>query len=393
MPGALHGARVIELAEGIAGPYAGQLLAGLGADVLKVEPPEGDVTRRWGPFPNDEPHPERSAHFLYLNCGKRSVTLDTTTGAGRTVLARLVANADIVLCDYAPSEAPKRGADAATLRAVNPQAVSVSITPFGESGPYRDYRADEIVIQALCGIMDLTGEPDREPLMVGASLMSYVAGQTACYATLAAHYHQVLRGQGQHVEVSLLEAATAVMEHSPVAWTYLGFERKRTGNWGGQAAWGIYPCADGYAGIISGLGDTYGRFLQFIGPPLTDERFASMHARVLHADEINAVLMEWLAGRSKLEVYRAAQQERLPFSYVCDAKDVLESEQLRAREYFAFIDHPYAGTLPYAGPPFRMSACPWEAKRAPLLGEHNEAVLMGELGLSAGELARAGAAR
>jgi len=389
MEHALSDLRVLDLTSGIAGPYGSQLLAGLGADVVKVEPPgTGDRTRQEGPFPGDHPNSEASGLFLYLNAGKRSVTLDLTKPTGRALLDRLIARSDMMLLDFAPQVVNDLGLDYRDLAAKWPDKVIVAITAFGLDGPYCDYQADEIVIQALSGLMDMTGDPAREPLQVGVPLAQYATGATVFAAALTARYHQVLTGEGQLVDISLLESLTAIMEHSPVTWAYRRVVRKRTGNWGGPAAWGIYPCKDGHVGVISGLGESYQRFLDLVGPPLTDEKFRPFGARAHYADEINAALFAWLTDKGREEVYHLAQAHRLPFSYVCDAQDVLRSPQLTAREYFATVEHPVAGRVTYPGAPFRLGETPWQNHRAPLLGEHNEAVYVEELGVSQEELVR-----
>jgi crotonobetainyl-CoA:carnitine CoA-transferase CaiB-like acyl-CoA transferase len=388
---ALAGLRVLEVASGIAGAYAGQLMAGLGADVVKVEPPgSGDPLRREGPFPGDKPDPEASGLFLYLNAGKRSVTLDIARGETRDVFDRLVARSDLLVLDLAPARADALGLAYAELAARHPEKVVVALTPFGLDGPYRDYSADDITLQALSGLMDITGEPGDAPLQVGVPLAGYAAGTTAFTAALTARFHQLMTGEGQLVDVSMLEAMTAIMEHSPVTWVYQGVLRKRTGKWGGAAAWGLYPCADGFVGVISGLGESYQRFRRLIGPPLTEDRFASLGARSEFVDEMNAAIVAWLADKTKDEAYHLAQAQRLPFSYICDASDVLRSGQLQERGFFAEVDHPVAGHVTYPGAPFRMSETPWRDLRAPLLGEHNDDVYRLELGLDAATLVRLG---
>jgi len=381
MAGALEGIRVLDLTEGIAGPYATGLMAGLGAEVIKIEQPGlGDPARRWGPFPADLPHPERSGLFLCLNGGKKSVTLDTGSPTSRRLLLRLVATAEIV---FQEQPGLLRFDELASQA---PNIILVTVSPFGTEGPYAGYTGAEAVYQALCGLAHITGEPSREPLTVGAPLAQYSAGQLAFAAALTAYYHRLSGGQGQEVEVSLLEAATTIMEHAPAIWSYRKRVRRRLGNLGGLAGWGIYACRDGYVGVISGLGQAYESFLEWVG--LTDPKFRSWAARTEHADEMHAAIVAFLADRNKREVFQEAQAMGIPFGYVCTVADLAASPQLAARGFFSEVEHPVAGRLPLPGTPFLRSETAWRAAPAPALGEHNGEVLCGELGLSRQELGR-----
>ncbi|MBI1886720.1 MAG: CoA transferase [Chloroflexi bacterium] len=390
MPAALDGLRVIDLTQGVAGPYATNLFAGLGADVIKVEPPgAGDFSRRLRPFPEDRPDGEGSGLFHYLNAGKKSVTLDTAGRSGQALLHKLAATSDIVI-EEASTAGGGSPLDYETIQAVKPEVIVTSVTSFGGDGPYHDFAGSEIVYQALCGLAFMTGEPSREPLMVGVPLAQYAAGQLACVATLTAFYHRLESGEGQRVDVSVFEAATTIMEHAPAIWSYRRIVRKRMGNLGGLAGWGIYPCRDGYVGVISGLGQTYDSFLDWLG--LTDPKFRSWAARTVHADEMHAAIVGWLADRSRHDVFREAQARGFPFGYVCTVEDLAQSPQLEARGFFQAVEHPRLGRLTVPGAPFLMSGTPWRTERAPRLGEHNEAVFCGELGVSRQELARLAAA-
>ncbi len=385
MAGALEGIRALDLTEGIAGPYAAALMAGLGAEVIKVERPRlGDVARRWGPFPADRPHLEGGGLFLYLNGGKKGVTLATDSASGRRLLMRLAATADIVFQDQGGPLGWQE------LRAESPQVVLVSVSPFGVGGPYEVYHGAEAVYQALCGLVYITGEPSREPITVGAPLVQYAAGQLAFAAALTAYYHRLQGGQGQQVSVSALEAGATIMEHAPAIWSYRKRVRRRLGNLGGLAGWGIYPCRDGYVGVISGLGQAYESFLEWMG--LTDPKFLSWAARTEHADEMHAAIVGFLADKGKQEVFQEAQARGIPFGYVCTVEDLAASPQLAARGFFREVDQPDGGRRKVPGPPFLMSEAPWRAAAAPRLGEHNEEVLCQGLGLSKGELSRLRAA-
>lgn len=364
--GALSGLRVLEIGEGFALACAGSFFAGLGADVVKVESPgRGDLLRSRGPFLQDAPDREASALFAYLNGGKRSVTLATRSPTGRALLHALARTRDIVL------HAPDDGQQPLSVGEGGP--VVVSVTPFGLEGPYAGLPATELTLQAMMGLAYITGEPHREPLQVGVPLASYVSGQTAFVAALAAYL-----GASNRADVSMFESAVAVLEHAPMTWAYRHRVWKRRGNWSGIAGWGVYPCADGYAAIISGIGAAYARFRELIG--LTDPELAGLSARTSRAADIDAAILRWLEGRPRRQAFEEGQRRRLPFGYVASADDILSSPQLQARGFFVELERPGQRPVRFPGAPYIMSECSWRWARPPRLGEHNEGVFT-ELGL------------
>ncbi len=379
--------RVIELAQGIAGPYCGKLFADLGTEVIKVEPPEGDRSRRYGPFPNDEPHPERSGLYLHLNTGKKSLTLDASVTSGQLILKKLLARADVLIEDETA-----RGDDALAAEFAN--LVRVSITPFGLSGPYKDYRGNSLTAMAMSTIMYNTGEPDREPLTTGGTPADYIAGIHAWIGALAAIEGRVRDGTGQRVDVSLAEAAACTDEYNAAMYGFQGAIRRR---YYSRHIFGypmdILPCKDGYVVVIPGAqgfpqrgmvaeGRVSPMALLMEDPELDkSDFFQSGQVRMVRWQDFDELLLPWLRAHDAQEVVMTAQALRMPFALVPSVKDLLDDPHLVERSYFRQIDHPRAGALPYAGPPFRMSETPPQIERAPLLGEHNEAVL-GELGYS-----------
>ncbi len=363
-PGALSGLRVLEVGEGFALACAGSFFAGLGADVVKVERPDrGDALRWRGPFLGGRPDPERSALFAYLNGGKRSVTLDVTSRTGRTLVGRLARGRDVVLHSLEPPAAAFVDAGS------DQRPVVISVTSFGAEGPYAGLPATELTMQAMMGLAYLTGEPHREPLQVGVPIAAYVSGQTAFVAALA-----TLLGAGQRrADVSMFEAAVAVLEHAPMSWAYRRRIWKRRGNWSGIAGWGVYPCADGFAAIISGIGAAYGRFRELVG--LDGEEFASASARTQRASEIDAAVLRWLEGRTRRAAFREGQRRRLPFGYVAGAADILDSPQLTARGFFVELRDDGEQPVRLPGAPYRMSETGWRWSRPPRLGEDTATVL------------------
>lgn len=363
----LQEVRVLEMGDGVAVAYAGHLLAGLGAEVWKIEPPNGDPMRRQAPFPGDRADPEASAAFLFYNSGKRSVCIGPDRRGDAALLRRLAAGADIVIADAAAARLLK--ARALSRRG----AIVVAVTPFGLTGPYRSFGATDLTLQAIMGLMFITGEPGRAPLKVGLPIPELVTGQLAALVAMASLWQRGSVGPGMLVDLSIWECALTAMEHAPMNWSYRRALWRRRGNLGGIAGWGLYPCKDGHVGVISGLGETYDEFRRMIGPPLDDPKFASMAARTRFADEMHAAILSWLSPRGRRSVVREAQRRRLPFGYLHSVADLLESPQFKARRFFRRIPHPHAGSLPYPAGPFRSSSAEWRVDRAPLLDEHRQA--------------------
>lgn len=387
---ALAHLKVLDLTHYAAGPYCTRLLAGLGAEVLKIERPGvGDGARRLGPFPGRVPHLEKSGLFLYLNAGKKGLTLNLKAPAGVEILKKLVAQADVLVENFAPRVMPSLGLAYETLRELNPSLVMVSISNFGQSGPYCDYKATEIVLQAMGGLMHLTGEPGREPLGAWGYQACYLAGAAASGVTLAALYGRDATGQGQHIEVSIMEAVASILEQATTVGAYSGAVRKRSGNrHHASHPMAVMPCQDGYMGVFVASEADWETFARFVGrEELLNPKYADGPSRLRYADEIDAVLGPWLRERTREQLFHEAQAWRFPFAMVLGLDEVLEDPQHRARGFFSTIRHPAAGDITYPGAPFLMSQTPFQlARPAPRLGEHNEAIYGRRLGYSAKKL-------
>ena len=387
MPGLLEGVKVLDLTHYFAGPYCAKLLATLGAEVVKVERPDGgDPLRHFPPFANPRQPAESGAWFLYLNTSKKSVTLNLKSDKGREILRQLARDADILVENFAPGVMARLGLDYPTLQAENPALVMTSISNYGQTGPYRDWKASEINLYAAGGLMNITGEPEEPPLKEGAPLAQLGAGQNAFVATLTALLYAEDTGQGQHIDLSIAEYATNVLENALMQYSYSGREFTRVGNRGyGRAAWGIYPCQDGFVGIIAGPDTNWPEVANIMETPeLADPRFASRQGRLLNADEVDALMLPWLLEHDKVDIFKAGQEHGLGFSFVAGMQDILEMEQLTARDYFVELGHPVAGSFRYPGPPIspHIEIAPWVYRRAPLLAEHCLEIL-GGLGYSA----------
>jgi crotonobetainyl-CoA:carnitine CoA-transferase CaiB-like acyl-CoA transferase len=385
--GALSNLRVVELAQGIAGPYCGKLFSDLGADVIKIEPAGGDRSRRYGPFPNDDPQPEKSGLFLHLNTGKKSLTLDTSFTSGQVVLKKLLSNVDVLIDDESSH------LDDA-LVAEFPNLVRVTVTPFGLTGPYAGYRGNSLTAMAMSTIMYGTGEPNREPLTTGGTPADYIAGIHAWIGALAALESRALDGKGQRVDVAVADAAACADEYNAAMYGFQGAIRRR---YYSRHIFGypmdIMPCKDGYVVVVPGAtgfpqrgmveAGSVSPMALLMGDPELDksEFFQSGQVRMTRWQEFDELIMPWLKENNSAEIVALAQALRMPFAIVPTVADLLDDPHLAERAFFQRIDHPKVGELTYAGPPFRMSETPLQIDRAPTLGEHNEP-LLGDLGYS-----------
>ena len=392
-PSTLSNLRVLEVASLIAGPYCGKLLASLGANVIKVEPPTGDPSRRRGPFPDDVPHPERSGLYLYLNTGKQSVTLNLADPSARELLHQLVASVAMVIHDYSPAAAVAVGLDGDSLLAVNPDVIVTAVTPFGSTGPYADYHAGHLATFHAGGEgwllpngVALDTFPDRPPIIAGANMGDYQAGLTAAVGAVAAAYHRLgadANARGQVVDASGQEAQLSVgympiQRHESEGITETRFSRYfRVG--------GVLPASDGYVELLTLELRQFGSLLDFMGHPdwASPDMFSDP---ATHGPELNRRMKEWFAQHSREWLYAEGQAHGVPIAPYYTPAEVFHSPQQRERGYFQNVDHPDTGPLEYASAPFQLDGTPTRLQRAPLLGEHNADVYRDLLGYNSPEL-------
>ncbi|HLK12089.1 MAG TPA: CoA transferase [Candidatus Binatia bacterium] len=395
MAGALEGLKVLEVGDLVGAAYATKLLADLGADVVKIErPATGDQARRRGPFPGGTPHLETSGLFLYLNANKRGITLDLRRPRGQEVLARLAADADLLVHEVHPTEMAAHGLDWDRLAAANPRLVMTSIAPFGLSGPHASYRATEVVAWSAGGLAALNGDParpDLPPLKAFGQQAGFQAGLNAAIGSLGALFARLSTGRGDHVEVSTQECVASILELTFAWWPYAGLVASRLG------AKPIQPlcfmeCRDGWIFVCCVEEHQWRRFVELMGNPewAEMELFADRLARGRNFDALQALLQEWCATQSVHELYAAAQARRVPFAPVSTMGDLLAAPHLKARGFFVTLAHPVAGAVTMPGAPYALSATPWALRTpAPCLGQHTAEVLA-EAGLDAAALAREG---
>lgn len=385
----LAGLKVIDLGHYIAGPFCAKLLGLLGAEVIKVEKPgEGDPSRRLGPFPGDVPHLERSGTFLYLNTNKKGLTLNLKNAAGRRLFLQLVKDADVLVENFAPRVMPSLSLDYAHLETINPRLVMTSISNFGQTGPYQDWKADEMVILGLSSLLDRLGLPDREPITFGSPVGQYFGGVSAFAGTMMALHYARQTGMGQQVDVSLSEAFAGIHPEALVRYVYTGQILKR------ERIPMVMPCRDGMV-MMSGQPYQWPRLCEAIGMPelAKDPRFRTLNDRKQRALELEAIILPFTLAHGMEEVYHQGQAARAPFSYFARPSDLVQSPQYKERGFFVEVDHPAVGRQTYPGTPFQIEGVgsetfSWGHTRAPLLGEHNEEIYGGQLGYSRPDLVR-----
>jgi CoA:oxalate CoA-transferase len=376
--GTLSGYRVLDLTHFVAGPYMTRLLSGLGAEVIKVEKPRvGDILRNSCPFYQDIPGLERSLPFLYLNMGKKSITLDLQTAEGKSAMLELARKADMVVENFEPRVLPSLGLDYSVLSQVNPGLVMTSISNFGQDGPYRDYHASEIVEYALSGLMNMTGESDREPLKLGLNVAQMVAGQNAIVPALAALFRKECNGNGEYFDISIMEYCVGLMEFQLPMYMHVKHITKRSGRLNEKGhPWGALPCRDGWVALAA-TNKGYRMLAEMMGvPEMLDPKFSSTIGRLMNHDELDAYMMPWLLEHDKQEIFDmvGGNIPQTAAGMVLNVKEIVESPMLADLKYFIEIEHPATGKATYPGAPFMMSETPWKCKRAPLLGEHNNEI-------------------
>jgi CoA:oxalate CoA-transferase len=393
MAGALSDLKIIEVGEMVSAPYCGKLLADLGADVIKVERPKvGDRARTRGPFPKDDPHPEKSGLFLYLNTNKRGITLDLAQAEGMELLERLAADADVLIHNVMPSDMDRVGLTYDRMNRANPNLVMTSITPFGLSGPNRNWRAEDLTVWCAGGVCVLNGggaeHADLPPLKTFGQQSGYQAGVHAVVPTLAAAFARLGGEAGQHIEVSAQDAIISQLEMTFEYWPYMKMIATRLGQKPIQPV-ETMQCKDGYIYLCCIEEHQWRGFVEIMGSPewAGEEIFKDRLTRAQNWDVLKVFLEEWVSQQTVRDLYRKAQAKRVPFAPVSTMGDLLSNEHLKSRGFFVEITHPVAGTHKYPGAPLKYHRTPWQLRTpAPTLGQHNAEVFGAKLNLSQGRI-------
>ena len=408
--------RVLDLT-GEAGVYCTKLLADLGADVLRIEPPGGHPMRNLGPFVNNEPDPDKSLYWFHFNTSKRGITLNPENADGRKIFKRLVESAHVLVETFPPGYMEKIGLGYDVLKEVNPRLIYTAITPFGQTGPYRNFLASDMVAQAMGGLMFLAGFPEDPPYQLGCSQAYHSASVHAAVGTMIALYAADDIGQGQFVDVSLQESVLMSMETAMQHYDIRKEIRQRVGREEPTVPGiGLYPCKDGYVfsyvvasfganwdviidwmdaeGMAGDLRDDaynevwelisdYGQLVSLINDP---PKLMAMLEKFAHVSDL---LRTFLMTKTKLQIFDEAAERRIMINPVQNAKDIVESPQFNALDFITDVEHPELGmSLKYPGAPcYHISETPWRiSRRAPLVGEHNRDIYEAELGLNREQL-------
>jgi crotonobetainyl-CoA:carnitine CoA-transferase CaiB-like acyl-CoA transferase len=378
----LNNLKVLDISQGVAGPFCAKLLGDLGADVVKIEPPGGDISRQYGPFPDGVADPEKSASFFFFNTSKRGIVLDLESAAGKDALARLVTKYDVVIAGESEEVLRQRGLTYDTFRRWNPNIILTTISGFGSFGPHSEYQSSHLVAGAMGGLSTYCGLPDREPLQNGGATSETLTGAFAAVATSLAVFGRAQHGGGEHVDVSVQEAALACASFPTMSYEYAGLVRDRYSSVGGGAgACYMVPTREGYIGLNALTRAQWEMMCQFLGCEniVTDPYFegVSWNKPDERLEEIREAFREAVKDRTAEDLFHKAQADRIPFGLVPDLAGVFSLPPHLERKFFQKISHPVAGSVTIPGIPFNIPGRDDQLtiQRPPLLGEHNDEIL------------------
>ena len=395
MKAPLSDIKVLDLSRILAGPWATQFMADLGAEVLKVERPErGDDTRSWGPpYLHDKESGEavsESAYYLSANRGKKSVAIDIASESGQKLIRDLACKADILVENFKVGGLTKYGLDYETLHSLNPELIYCSITGFGQTGPYAKRAGYDLLIQGMSGLMSLTGDADGEPQKTGIAICDLMTGMYASSACLAALHARAQTGKGQHIDLALLDTAVAWLANQGMNFLCSGNVPSRMGNQHPSLVpYQVFTVADGEINLAVGNDGQFSAFAKVAGHPewSDDVRFATNPARVEHRDALLELMQPVLASRTKQDWQQACEAAGVPAGPINSIAESFEDPQIIHRQMALELDHPLAGKTPGVANPIRFSETPISyTSPPPLLGEHTASVLQQQLGLDIQEI-------
>ncbi|WP_284776374.1 CaiB/BaiF CoA-transferase family protein [Agrobacterium sp. lyk4-40-TYG-31] len=378
----LKGIRVIELARVLAGPWAGQMLADMGADVIKVESPDGgDDTRAWGPpFVESKDGDNLSAAYYHsTNRGKRSITIDLKTEDGRQTVRRLVKTADVMIENFKRGGLEKYGLDYQSLRALNPKLIYCSITGFGQTGPYADFAGYDYIVQGMSGFMSITGEPDGQPMKAGVAVADIFTGIYSVTAIQAALIHAMRTGQGQHIDMALLDVQSAVLANQNMNYLISGKAPVRLGNAHPNISpYEVVPTADGFLILAVGNDGQFRRLCKILGIDAIadDERYATNKARVAHKVEVRQIVSTETLKWMKRDLLTACETNAVPAGPINSIEEMFADPQVQARGLRVDLEAADGTVIPGVRTPIVLSETPLHYNRpSPRLGEHQDEVL------------------
>lgn len=376
----LQGVRVLDLSRVLAGPYCTMMMADYGADIIKIEPPgEGDDSRAFGPFVGKE-----SAYFMSLNRNKRSMTLNFKRTEDCELFKEMVRHADVVVENYRPGTMEKFGLGYEELKAINPKLIYAACSGFGHTGPYRDKPAYDIIVQAMGGIMSITGPENGDPTRVGASVGDIIAGMFTAYGVMMALFHRERTGEGQKIDVGMLDCQLAVLENAIARYVTSGTVPGPLGNRHPSITpFASFTAKDGYIIVGAGNDRLWERLCNLLGRPelVKDERFTTNSKRTANVKELNAILNDIFKDKTIGEWIAALEEAGLPCAPINTVDRVVNDPHIKAREMVVEVEHPVAGKLKMPGVPVKMSQTPGAVERpAPLLGQHQAEILKELLG-------------
>lgn len=371
----LQGIRVLDLSRVLAGPYCTMVLGDLGADVIKVEPPEGDETRGWGPpFAGGE-----SAYYLCVNRNKRDIVINLKTEEGKKALRELALQSDVFVENFRPGTLEKFGLDYETLHVLNPKLIYCSITGFGQTGSMKDKPGYDFMIQALGGLMSITGEPEGEPMKTGVAVVDLFAGQNAIIAILAALQARTLTGQGQHLDIALFDSQLGWLANVASNFLISGKSPQRHGNAHPNIVpYQSFQAEDGWFAIAVGNDRQFERLCETLGRPdlVVDERFAANAGRVQHRAELIPLLASIFKTKSVSDWLKKLEEAEIPCGPINNFEQVFSMPNVQERNMLIKMKHPTIGKLPLVGSPLKMSDTPVEYRLPPpLMGEHTDEIL------------------
>ncbi|SEN74996.1 CaiB/BaiF CoA transferase family protein [Lihuaxuella thermophila] len=387
MEKALQGVRVLDLTRVLAGPYASMILGDLGADVIKIEHPDGgDDSRGYGPFVNGE-----SVYFISLNRNKKSLSLNLKSPEGKEIFLKLVKKADVVMENFRPGTMEKLGLGYGELEKINPRLIYAASSGFGHTGPYSQKAAYDLIIQAMGGIMSLTGEPDGPPTRTGASIADITSGLFTVIGIMAALHKRKETGRGQKVDVAMLDCQLAILENAIARLAVTGESPKPTGNRHPSITpFAVFRAADGYLVVAAGNDQLWQKWCRVVGREdlVEDPRFKTNADRTEHWDELEPIMSEVIGKQRVDDWLNLFEEAGIPSGPINDVAKAVEHPQVLARDMVVYQDHPVAGRIMMPGIPVKLSKTPGSIETpAPLLGEHNRVILR-ELGYTETEIER-----